>query len=405
LRGDDVDKAVIAAIKEAEPQICYELVRSLAPRNAVSAVATLMKTARDANDAVKRESLRALGDLATSQDLYALTVLAMELEGDTGRREAEDAVAAVALRDEALESAASAVLAAIPAAGSVEAKCSLLRIMGKVGADSMLELVKAGTGWDDPRIRDAALQALSDWRNSAPLKDLLDLAATADTREQRATALRGVLRMMAADRQRWATGDFTGRRTTSEEIELYKNCMTLAQSVELKKLVLEGLGLVRSDDSKAVVAQYVEDDRLKASAQQALTKLETSPYSMTASVNGGPGATKKVFDGQAKTKWTTGEPQQGGEYILLDLSAVEMVRKIKLDSTGSPHEYPRLYTVHSSLDNVDWNLTPVAQGKGTEGVTEITLPAPVKARFFVIMQRGEDEKHPWSIHELTVELD
>ena len=82
-----------------------------------------------------------------------------------------------------------------------------------------------------------------------------------------------------------------------------------------------------------------------------------------------------------------------------------MVRKIELDASGSPDEYPREYTVHASLDKIDWILTPVAQGKGVPGVTEITLFTPVKARYFVIMQRGDDEQHPWSIHELTVEFD
>ena len=138
LRGDDVDDAILAFIQTAKPTVRIELVRSLAPRNAVSAVATLMKTSLAKDDAIKRDSLRALGELAQPKDLYALAVLAMKLQGEVGRREAEDAVAAVALKDDSRDRSAADILAAIPAANTVDAKCSMLRILGKVGADSTL---------------------------------------------------------------------------------------------------------------------------------------------------------------------------------------------------------------------------------------------------------------------------
>jgi hypothetical protein len=53
-----------------------------------------------------------------------------------------------------------------------------------------------------------------------------------------------------------------------------------------------------------------------------------------------------------------------------------------------------------SSDGATWSR-PVAEGKGTGAITDITFP-PAKARFIRITQTGSVNGLFWSIHELRV---
>ena len=86
-----------------------------------------------------------------------------------------------------------------------------------------------------------------------------------------------------------------------------------------------------------------------------------------------------AVDDDASTRWSTGQPQQPGQYLQIGFSRPQQVRTLVLDTGASTGDYPRGYTVSVSDDGVNWT-GPVAAGAGRGQITSITLP-PVTPRF------------------------
>ena len=109
---------------------------------------------------------------------------------------------------------------------------------------------------------------------------------------------------------------------------------------------------------------------------------------------------KLAIDGDAGSRFDTGTPQVPGMWYRIELPQVTEISGLRLDSIGSPQDYPRGYKVELSVDGENWGQ-PVATGKGNNPKTEIAF-TPSKARFIRITQTGSVSGLFWSIHELEI---
>jgi allantoicase len=71
---------------------------------------------------------------------------------------------------------------------------------------------------------------------------------------------------------------------------------------------------------------------------------------------------RNALDDKPDTRWTTGRAMQPGDWFAIDLGREALVKKITLDSTQSPGDYPRGYEVCTSFDGQTWSK-PVLTGK------------------------------------------
>ena len=72
---------------------------------------------------------------------------------------------------------------------------------------------------------------------------------------------------------------------------------------------------------------------------------------------------------------------------------------VTLDARGSNGDYPRGCTVQVSDDSKNWGK-PIAKGKGTNALLEISFP-PIEAKFLRVTQTGKHKLY-WSIHEMKL---
>ncbi len=179
LHGADVDEAILKKLPDAEPKAKVELVRSCEQRDIKKSVPVLMKTAKDADAKVRIESIKALRALAGPQDIAALIELQLAASGND-RGELEKTVVVVAHKIAEDKGQGQAVLAALPTAKDVDAKCSLLSVLGKIGDEAALPVLRESLGDKEDKIKDAAVRALSDWPTAAPAADLLKVAQTSE---------------------------------------------------------------------------------------------------------------------------------------------------------------------------------------------------------------------------------
>ena len=207
--------------------------------------------------------LKALKTVADRKDLPALVEVLIGVQSEADRREAEKTVAAVAHKIGEKNRRAEVVLAVLPSVKEVPNRCSLLRVLGKIGDDSAVPALRTALKDKDDKVKDAAIRALSDWPTAEPMADLLKVAQSSDNKIHRVLALRGFVRLIGL-----ASG-----RPTKETIGMYKQAMDLASSAALKKLVLSGLADVKSLAALEMAAEYLADSSLQQEAEFAVVKI------------------------------------------------------------------------------------------------------------------------------------
>ncbi len=263
LRGSDINAAILRTLPSAEPEVKVELIRAVGERNIVEGVSALLESAADDNRKVRRESYRVLKVVAGPDQLPALVHLTLNPKSESDRSEAEKTVAAVAHKIEDPNRQAASVLAALPNVDDVGKRASLLRILGRIGDNSALPVLRTALTSREAQLRDAAIRALSDWPTPEPLNDLLKVAQTSDHPVHKILALRGFVRLLGLDDE----------RSADETIELYKKAMELAPNAIEKKRVLSGLGDEANLPALQMAVQYLDDASLQVEAESAVVRI------------------------------------------------------------------------------------------------------------------------------------
>jgi hypothetical protein len=114
-----------------------------------------------------------------------------------------------------------------------------------------------------------------------------------------------------------------------------------------------------------------------------------------------------AWDRRPETRWTSGRPMDDTMHFTLDLGQARPVRRVVLDTSGSPGDWPRGLRIEASTDAQDWQVVidvPDAAGIQQGGVTCVTFPTTL-ARYLRFRQTGPAGCSGglyWSIHELRV---
>lgn len=100
------------------------------------------------------------------------------------------------------------------------------------------------------------------------------------------------------------------------------------------------------------------------------------------------------------TRWSTGKPQSGDEWLQLDFGETVAVRRLILQQGGNENDFPRGYAVHVSDTSEDTSGPRVMMGVGVSAVsTPILLPEVELGRYVLIQQLGTAVSW-WSVVEI-----
>lgn len=263
LRGPKIDETILAAIPSSGPKVKVELIRSTGERNIVAGVESLLKTAKDKDAKVRRETLRVLRTIAEPKYLPALVELLIGVQSGVDRREAEKTVTAVAHKVSDKSRQAEAVLAALPLVKEEKGRCSLLRVLGKIGDNSALGVLRAGLKDKNITVKETCIRAFAQWPTAEPVTDLLKVVQVSENKLHHVLALRSYVRLIGLE----------SSRSAEETIGMYKQAMSLASNTSEKKMVLSGLANIKSLAALKMAAAYLKDKDLQQEAEVAVVKI------------------------------------------------------------------------------------------------------------------------------------
>jgi HEAT repeat protein len=259
LDAPGVDEAILRQLSGAPEAVARVLVRALAERGYAAAVPALIGQAESEADTVRREALRALGALAGPARLSQLVELLLAARSAAERAAASAAVVAVCARIQDAGRRTAPLLAAMPGA-EVEARCTLLRVLGRLGGEAALRAVLNELDAAEPEVRDAALRALADWHDDAAAQALLEIARAAPAQLRRVLALRGYVRVV-----RLPSG-----RPPAQTVRMLRRAMEAADRPEERRLVLSAMAGVSDPAALRYAEQFLGDLQVGAEAHAAV---------------------------------------------------------------------------------------------------------------------------------------
>jgi HEAT repeat protein len=263
LRDPNVDGVILTCIPKVTAKIKVELIKSAGERNIITGVEVLLKTARDEDAKVRRESFKVLKAIAGPKYLAALVEFLVGVQSSADRREAEKTVTTVAHKISDKNRQAEAVLAKLPSVKEEGSRCSLLRVLGKIGDNSALAVLRGGLKDKSAAVKDACIRALAEWPTAEPASDLLKVVQATDNTLHHVLALRGYVRLIGLD----------SNREAEETIGMYRQAMILASNISEKKMVLSGLATIKSLSALKIAALYLDDKALQQEAEVAVVKI------------------------------------------------------------------------------------------------------------------------------------
>jgi HEAT repeat protein len=265
LQGAGVLDEMIRLAASSGSKVRVDLVTILTERQATAAVPVLYQFLGDPDAKVRQAAIKALGRLASTEDVPKLTDLLLTTGFREDRQALALAVTAVARRDESIEERCTPLLGALEQADA-EVKPLLLGALGSLGGTGAYAALKSHLDGPVPELRKSALRALGDWPDAGPMSDLVEVAREDADPTNRILALRGYIRCIGLGKTMPA----------AERCAHYREAMGLAVRPEEKWLVLTGLADVSSLEALRLVEGALDDPALKNEAMPAYAKIATS---------------------------------------------------------------------------------------------------------------------------------
>lgn len=254
LPGKGVDAPLLDALGKADAKARPALMKALSQRHVVAATPVFFKLAGDADQPTRLAAIEALGGTAQLADLSALADLLAHPKGGKELAAAETAFTAACARMPDPDACAEKLIGNLPQA-TVDAKCSILNVLGQVGGAKALAAVRAALPDANQEVHAAALDALANWQSIDAAADLAAVARTTAEAKERVLALRGYARLVnEAD------------MPPAQKLAMVKEGMPLAQRDDEKKTLLSALGSVRSPEGLAEALTYLENPALAKEA-------------------------------------------------------------------------------------------------------------------------------------------
>jgi len=258
LKGSEVNAQLIRGISEGDSGRLAEVIHALAGRGVTEAVGPLFRIAGDENPEIRREAISALGTLVGESDLSRLVQLVVASPDAQDQTALVEAAGRAFLRIGGRDHCADVVLAQLDRAPE-ESRTAMLLLLGKTAAEKAIGPLRAAWKGRDPAMREAAVQALSQWPDNRVADDLLEMVGSADRQELKELALQGYLRLAVQSEDPTAT---------------YLRAMQRVNQTNDKKLVLAGLGLsAESPEALRLSLEYLNDKSLQATAGLATLRI------------------------------------------------------------------------------------------------------------------------------------
>jgi len=258
-----VDKKILELLAQQPDQaLRNELLLAACERNIVeSRRYFLLEAANPAsNVSLVSRGLKAFGDISLAEKLLPV---AFKVEDENFREELAGILAAWARQSARPEARSAYFRNLLGKEPDVRNQALLISIIGKIGERNSLPLLRQYLDNRNPELREAALRAIADWPEVEARDDLLKIAKTSPGLKEKVLAIRGLVRLTAAEKY----------RLPQAVVESLKEIYSLCPRAEEKKLVLSVFPDFPCREGLAFCESLSADPEVGAEARAAAEKI------------------------------------------------------------------------------------------------------------------------------------
>jgi hypothetical protein len=110
---------------------------------------------------------------------------------------------------------------------------------------------------------------------------------------------------------------------------------------------------------------------------------------------------ERAIDGDNATRFSTGAPQAGDEWLQIDFGASVTLNEVRMLTAND--DYFRHYQLRLSDKSQDFGGAILKEGDGMTGTVTVSLPQTHKGRYLSIRQTGQVMPAWWSLFEVDVD--
>jgi len=261
LRGDDAVRPMIEVAKSGATAVRPLAIDILAERRDRAAVPLCATAAIDADAAVRRSAMRALGKLGGPDEVPAMVQGFLKAAPGAERNDAEKALIAVCTENPGKAQAAESFLAVFKAAGDADRE-SLLSPLGRIGGKGALAIVDELLA--DPAKRDFGIRVITRWPDATVADRLFELLAAAQTPAERDTILAALIRIAPVPEN---------KLNDKQKIELVQKILPLCQKDEERAKLVERVNAIRTVEAFRFVLPFLDDPKLSEPACKSVVEL------------------------------------------------------------------------------------------------------------------------------------
>jgi len=261
LRGDDALQPMIEVAKSGEPAVRPLAIDILAERRARAAVPLCATAAIDADAAVRRAAMRALGKLGGPDEVPSMVQGFLTAPAGSERNDAEKSLVTVCTENPGNSRAAESFLAVFKAAGDADRE-SLLSPLGRIGGKGALAIVDELLA--DPAKRDLGIKALTRWPDATVSDKLLELLAAAQDSAERDILLGALIRIAPLP---------DNKLNDKQKFELVQKVMPLCRKDEERAKLVERVNAIRTVEAFRFVLPFLDDPKLTEPACKSVVEL------------------------------------------------------------------------------------------------------------------------------------
>ena len=263
MKGENIDDAILSVVKKACPEERVELIRSMGYRNVVSGIDILLISATHTDRKVRIESFRTLGKLGTPEYLPEVIQLMINSNSSAERNEAEKAVISIASAKNDQSTRSDEILEIIEDLENQNALISCINVLGNLGTDKSLPVLREYLVKDDENIRIAVIKALSIWPDASPREDLMTTLRNTKNIKEHTLALQGYIDLTLLDSD----------LSEDEKAGALGKAMEMTQNENEQKTVISGIANVQSLSALRLAVGLIDKKVLQSEVEMAILRI------------------------------------------------------------------------------------------------------------------------------------
>jgi HEAT repeat protein len=266
LKGEEVDAAILSLLESRpDDKTQAELVRSVGERRVFAGKSLLMKIADSGSARARSLAVRAMKTIGTPSDVPGMLELLFKYDSESNRQDIENTIAGLAQKMSRPDTRAGAVASRLSTEKDPQKRAILYRVLGRIGDDSSLALLRAASQDKNPDVADAATRAIIDWPTSTAKDDVFEIAAQSANTTHKILALRAFIRMTGLEKY----------RSPKFAVDDLQKALKIAKRPEEKKLILSILPDFAGPDALRLAEKLQKDKNAGAEAKVALVKIKS----------------------------------------------------------------------------------------------------------------------------------